>query len=146
MVVSLRYAVPVALAIAGVLLPPLLRAGEAASVRQAGVRAAGQMQPASVPNEASVAVARAAAAGVPQSLDCISDWSEAGPIVRREGLATMERVGRLASDKASLEIVTSALCQSDSGYVYRLRVRGGHDGGKAALKTLFVDARQPFGP
>lgn len=73
---------------------------------------------------------------------CIADWSEAGPIVRREGLLTIERVGRIVRDKAAGEIVNSALCTTDGRYVYRLTVRGG----KGGLTTLVVDARQPFGP
>lgn len=77
-----------------------------------------------------------------QQSACIADWSEAGPIVRREGLAPIERVGRLARDRASVEIVTSMLCRADDRYVYRLTVRGGH----GSLRTLVVDARRPFDP
>ena len=77
-----------------------------------------------------------------QQPGCIADWSEAGPIVRREGLAPIERVGRLARDRASVEIVTSTLCRAEDRYVYRLTVRGGH----GALRTLVVDARRPFDP
>lgn len=73
---------------------------------------------------------------------CIADWSEAGPIVRREGLATIESVGRLARDRASVQIVTSALCRAQDRYVYRLTVRGG----EGTLRTLVVDARRPFDP
>ncbi len=73
---------------------------------------------------------------------CIADWSDAGPIVRREGLAPIEQVGRLARDRASVEIVTSTLCRNDDRYVYRLTVRGGRGG----LRTLVVDARKPFDP
>jgi len=54
----------------------------------------------------------------------------------------MERVGRLARDRAGVAVVTSALCKSGEGYVYRLLVRGD----RGQLKTLVVDARQPFGP
>lgn len=75
----------------------------------------------------------------PAQPNCIADWSEAAPIVRREGLATMERVGRIMRDGAAMSIVTSALCTSDGRYVYRLIVRGA--GG--SLRTLIVDARQP---
>ncbi len=71
---------------------------------------------------------------------CIADWSDAGPIVRREGLTTIERVGRLARDRAALEIVDTALCRNDGHFVYRLTVRSG----QGVLRTLFVDARKPF--
>jgi hypothetical protein len=72
---------------------------------------------------------------------CIGDWSEAGPIVRAEGLVTIERVSRIARDKAHVEIVTSALCKAEERFVYRLTVRGQ----AGALRTMLVDARQPFG-
>lgn len=73
---------------------------------------------------------------------CIADWSEAGPIVRREGLAPMEQVGRLARARASAEVLRSTLCLADDRYVYRLTVRGE----AGALRTLVVDARRPFEP
>ena len=79
------------------------------------------------------------AATVSGQQSCMADWSEAAPIVRREGLATIERVGRMMRDGAAMEIVTSALCTAYGRYVYRLTVRGAGSG----LRTLFVDARQP---
>src|SRR5262245_56109143 len=88
------------------------------------------------------ALGLAAPASGQEAQTCIGDWSEAGPIVRREGLASMERVGRLARDRAGVAVVTSALCKSGEGYVYRLLVRGD----RGQLNTLVVDARQPFGP
>jgi uncharacterized membrane protein YkoI len=93
---------------------------------------------------ATAAVLGAMAGVAPASAQqtCIRDWSEAGPIVRREGLAPIERVGRLARDRSSVEIVRSTLCRDQDRYVYRLTVRG--DGG--ALRTLVVDARKPFEP
>lgn len=71
---------------------------------------------------------------------CITNWSDAGPIVRREGLTTIEHVGRLARDRASLEIVDTALCRADDRFVYRLTVRSG----EGVLRKLYVDARRPF--
>lgn len=70
----------------------------------------------------------------------MADWSEAGPIVRREGLVPIEQVSRMARELSAGTIVNSTLCRTDDRYVYRLLVRG-HDG---ALRVLFVDARQPF--
>ena len=61
--------------------------------------------------------------------------------MRREGLLSIERVGRIVREKAAGEIVNSALCTAEGRYVYRLTVRGG----QGRLKTLVVDARQPFG-
>lgn len=71
---------------------------------------------------------------------CILDWSEAGPIVRKEGLAPIERVSKLAKDRAAVEIVGSALCRAEERYVYRLTVRADH----GVLRTIVVDARKPF--
>ena len=62
--------------------------------------------------------------------------------MRKEGLAPIEKVGRLARDRASVEIITSTLCRAEDRYVYRLMVRGEH----GALRTLVVDARRPFDP
>lgn len=87
-----------------------------------------------------VATALASSASAQQV--CIADWSEAGPIVRREGLATIERVGRLARDRASVEIVRSTLCRVEDRYIYRLTVRSD----QGAFRTLVVDARTPFDP
>ncbi len=73
-------------------------------------------------------------------LACISDWSEAAPIVRREGLVPIELVDRLARDRSSVMILRSALCRDQDRYVYRLTVRGG----EGTMRTLVVDARHPF--
>ncbi len=73
-------------------------------------------------------------------LACISDWSEAAPIVRREGLVPIELVDRLARDRSSVQILRSALCRDQDRYVYRLTVRGG----EGTMRTLVVDARHPF--
>lgn len=71
---------------------------------------------------------------------CISDWSEAAPIVRREGLVPMEHVDRLARDRSSVQILRSSLCKDRDRYVYRLTVRAG----EGTMRTLVVDARHPF--
>lgn len=70
---------------------------------------------------------------------CYPSWTEAAQVVKREGLATIERVSRLARDRAA-EIVNGTLCQDSGRYVYRLVVRES----KGPLKTLIVDAREPF--
>lgn len=72
----------------------------------------------------------------------MTSWTEAGPIVRSEGLVTVERVGRLLRETAALQIVTSALCTTEGRYVYRLTVRPK----RGALTTLVVDARDPHFP
>jgi len=78
---------------------------------------------------------RAAAAG------CYADWSVAAPIVRKEGLATVETLARRAQSKISGDIVRTMLCEEKGGFVYRLVIRD--SGGRLSNKT--VDARAPFG-
>ncbi len=71
---------------------------------------------------------------------CFASWTEAAPVVRREGLARIDRLNRLARLKADARIVNSTLCRDGSRYIYKLVVRTA--GGP--LKTLVVDARRPF--
>ena len=78
---------------------------------------------------------RAAAAG------CYVDWSVAAPIVRKEGLATVETLARLAQARISGDIVKTTLCEEKGGFVYRLVIRD--SGGRLSNRT--VDARAPFG-
>jgi hypothetical protein len=73
--------------------------------------------------------------------DCIADWSIAAPIVRKEGLATVEVLSQLAHDKIAGSIVRTTLCEESGGFVYRLIVRD-H---KGHLTNHTVDARAPFG-
>ena len=60
---------------------------------------------------------RAAAAG------CYADWSIAAPIVRKEGLTTVEDLSKLAAAKISGDIVKTTLCEEKGGFVYRLVIR-----------------------
>ncbi len=72
---------------------------------------------------------------------CYSDWSIAAPIVRKEGLATVETLARRAQTKISGDIVKTTLCQEKGGFVYRLLIRDP----KGRLTNKTVDARSPFG-
>jgi uncharacterized membrane protein YkoI len=71
---------------------------------------------------------------------CYSDWSVARPIIRREDLATVERVSELAEEREVGEIVKTTLCRERGRFVYRLMVR--RPSGK--VRTMVVDARRPF--
>ncbi len=71
---------------------------------------------------------------------CYADWSVAAPIVRKEGLATVETLARRAQAKISGDIVKTTLCEEKGGFVYRLLIRDA--GGRLSNKT--VDARAPF--
>lgn len=73
--------------------------------------------------------------------ECFADWSEAAPIVRKEGLATVESLSGQARDKLDGEIVKTTLCQERGSYVFRLIVRRAN----GQLKSVTLDARRPFG-
>ncbi len=85
-----------------------------------------------------------AAAGLPDRAaaeGCYADWSVAAPIVRQQGLATVEALTQLARPQISGDIVKTTLCEEKGGFVYRLLIR--EAGGRLTNKT--VDARAPFG-
>lgn len=71
---------------------------------------------------------------------CVADWSAAAPIVKEEGLVTVEELSRAASSRLSGDIVRATLCREKGVYVFRLVVKGvsGH------LRAVTVDARRPF--
>lgn len=70
---------------------------------------------------------------------CINDWSEAAPIVRREGLYTVEKLTAEARSSIKGNIIKTTLCQDDTTWVFRLIVRV-----KGNLKMMTVDAKNPF--
>lgn len=78
--------------------------------------------------------------GVAHADDCIADWSKAAGIVREKGLATVETLSQRAKTKLVGAIVQTMLCESRSGYHYRMVVRA-PDG---RLHTVIVDAVNPF--
>jgi len=71
---------------------------------------------------------------------CYADWSVAAPIVRKEGLTTVETLWKLAQSKIFGQIVKTTLCEEKGGFVYRLVVRDP----TGRLVNRKVDARQPF--
>ena len=72
--------------------------------------------------------------------NCIADWSIAAPIVRKEGLASVEKLAELARANGVGTIVRTMLCEDNGGFVYKLVTREP----KGQVKTLTVDARRPF--
>ena len=72
---------------------------------------------------------------------CYSDWSEAAPIVKQEGLMTVEQLSAAARSKLKGDIVKTTLCKENGSYVYRLVVRGAN----GQLTPMTVDAKNPFG-
>lgn len=71
---------------------------------------------------------------------CFTDWSVAAPLVKKEGLATVEQLSQQARATGTGDIVRTTLCQDGSSFSYRIVVRDG----KGQLKSLVVDARKPF--
>ena len=73
---------------------------------------------------------------------CLSNWSEARAVVKREGLVTVEQLVKLVPVKFGGDILRIALCQSDDAFTYRLVIREP----SGIIRQLTVDARQPFVP
>ena len=71
---------------------------------------------------------------------CFSDWSAASILVKAEGLVTIEQLTKLAPSKLGGEIVRSTLCETKTGFVYKLVVRDK----SGIVKSLIVDAKHPF--
>lgn len=71
---------------------------------------------------------------------CFADWSVAAPVVKKEGLATVEQLSQLAKSSGSGDIVRTTLCQDDGRFTYKIVVKDA----KGQLKSLSVDARKPF--
>jgi uncharacterized membrane protein YkoI len=76
----------------------------------------------------------------PDEKACYPDWSVAAPIVKREGLIPVEQLTPLARFSLNGEILKVTLCFEAGNYVFRLVVRGA----KGDLKTVTVDAKDPF--
>ena len=87
-----------------------------------------------------LALTLAASQSLAQADACFSDWSAASVLIRTEGLVTIDHLTKLAPAKLGGEVVRSALCETKSGYVYKLIVRDK----SGQLKTHVVDAKTPF--
>jgi uncharacterized membrane protein YkoI len=71
---------------------------------------------------------------------CIEDWSTAAPVVKSEGLASVQEVTALAQKRLKGNVVKVTLCMQGRNYVYRLLLRG-RDGRHS---RVIVDAERPF--
>jgi uncharacterized membrane protein YkoI len=71
---------------------------------------------------------------------CFADWSVAAPIVKKEGLISVERLSDLVKSKLRAHIVKATLCGKDGAYLFQVVIRP--ENGK--LRTLTLNARQPF--
>lgn len=74
------------------------------------------------------------------AVNCYADWSVAAPIVRKQGLTTVETLWKLAQSKIFGEIVRTTLCEENGGFIYQLLVRDPN----GRLVNKKVDARRPF--
>lgn len=71
---------------------------------------------------------------------CIEDWSTAVPVVKSEGLASVEAVTALARKRLKGDVIKVTLCMQGQTYVYRLLLRR-QDGRHT---RAIVDAKRPF--
>jgi uncharacterized membrane protein YkoI len=71
---------------------------------------------------------------------CFSDWSAASILVKAESLVPIEQLTKMAPARLGGEIIRSTLCESKTGFVYKLVVRT--SGGQ--MKAIEVDAKHPF--
>ena len=71
---------------------------------------------------------------------CFADWSDAGPVVRREALVAVRIVHELARQQKIGDLVKVTLCEENGRYVYRLVVREP----TGRIVALTTDARKPF--
>ena len=90
---------------------------------------------------AAVVVAAAAFTHASRAGDgtCIADWSIAAPIVRSEGLVTVEELSHMVRARLDASIVKATLCETDGRYSFRVVMRS-----RQGLKSLTVDAKAPF--
>jgi uncharacterized membrane protein YkoI len=72
--------------------------------------------------------------------NCFRDWSVAAPIVKQQGLVTVEQLTSAAPRQLKGDIVKTTLCQEQGEYVFRLVVKGAN----GQLRGVTVDARRPF--
>jgi uncharacterized membrane protein YkoI len=89
---------------------------------------------------ALLAAALPSQSSVGQDDGCIGDWSVAAPIVRKEGLVSVEELSAQIRARLDASIVKTTLCQEKGDYAFRLVVRGA----QGQLKSLTLDARAPF--
>jgi len=73
---------------------------------------------------------------------CLSDWSIAAPIVRREGLVTVEQLSGLVRQRFPGDIIKTSLCEGGGTYAFRIVIRTAN----GQLRSMVLDARKPFGP
>lgn len=71
---------------------------------------------------------------------CFDDWSDAAPIMVKEGLLATKDLHEQARQHLAGSLLRVTLCQDGARYVYRLLMRES----SGRLNLLTVDARRPF--
>jgi hypothetical protein len=71
---------------------------------------------------------------------CFEDWSDAAPIMLKEGLLSTRDLHEQARQHLTGALLRITLCQEGKRYTYRLLVRGAN----GQLNMVTVDARHPF--
>ncbi len=72
---------------------------------------------------AAIGMMLAVPQSAPAATQCFADWSDAAPVVTREGLRTARDVLGQARDQLGAEVVRITLCQSQGAFIYRLVLR-----------------------
>lgn len=91
---------------------------------------------------AGLAALAAAGVSVPaRAEECLSDWGQAGEIVRREKLLTVQQMTQSNAAGLPGQIVKTTLCKDGDDYIYKVVARQAN----GQLKTFVVDARSTVG-
>lgn len=90
---------------------------------------------------ASAALLIAAAfTGTVRAEECLPDWGEAGEIVRRQKLVTVQQLLSSAQQTFKGQIMKTTLCKDGDDYIYKVVVRQAN----GQFRTVVVDARNPL--
>ncbi len=81
-------------------------------------------------------VTTAGAASEPSNI-CFSNWSDAAPIVAREGLLAARDIQAVSRRRRSGDVVRITLCREETGYVYLLLLRDE----RGRISNLKIDAQ-----
>jgi len=88
----------------------------------------------------SASMALPANAAPAEAASCYDDWSDAAPVMLKEGLVGTKILHEQARQHLTGDLVRVTLCQEGDKFVYRLLMRDP----RGWLNTITVDARHPF--
>jgi hypothetical protein len=87
-----------------------------------------------------LATALPAQAAPAVAASCFDDWSDAAPVMLKEGLVGTRELHEQARQHLPGDLIRITLCQEGPRYIYRLLVRDP----VGRLTAVTVDARRPF--